>query len=153
MSQAIKLVVNADQYEVDVDPSSSLAHVLREELGLTGTKMACGMGTCGSCTVLINGKPIFSCIKLVIDCDGEDILTIEGLADGDRLHPIQRSFIENSGFQCGFCTPGMIMATTALLDSNPNPTEQQAREAIAGHICRCGSYPKIVKSIQHAAKP
>lgn len=152
MSQAITLMVNGDKYKVDVDPAWSLAYVLREELGLTGTKIACGKGTCGSCTVVIDGKAVFSCLKLVMDCDGQDILTIEGLADGDRLHPIQQAFIDHHGFQCGYCTPGMIMASKALLDSNPDPTEPQAREAIAGHICRCGSYPKIIQSIQQAAK-
>ena len=152
MSQAITLMVNGDEYKVDVDPSWPLAYVLREELGLTGTKIACGKGTCGSCTVVIDGKAVFSCLQLVMDCDGKDILTIEGLADGDRFHPIQRAFIDRHGFQCGYCTPGMIMATKALLDSNPNPTEPQTREAIAGHLCRCGSYPKIIESIQQAAK-
>lgn len=152
MSQAIKLTVNGDEYQLEVDPAWSLAYVLREKFGLTGTKTACGKGTCGSCTVLLAGKAIFSCLKIVADCDGVDILTIEGLAQGEHLHRIQRAFIEHSGFQCGFCTPGMIMATKPFLDHNPDPTDPEARATIAGHICRCGSYPKIVQSMLSAAR-
>ena len=152
MAQSISLTVNGEEHKVEVEPFWSLAYVLREKLGMTGTKIACANGACGSCTVIMDGEAIFSCLKLVVDAEGKDITTIEGLADGDKLHPIQRSFIDNAGFQCGYCTPGMIMATKALLDKDLKPTEQEVREAIGGHICRCGSYPRIVKSILNAAK-
>ena len=150
--QIIKLNVNNQDYEVTIKPHWSLAFVLREKMGLTGTKMACGNGACGSCTVIIDGKAVFACLQLAIAWQGSQITTIEGLADGDKLHPIQQSFIDNVAFQCGFCTPGMIMAAKALLDKNPNPTDGEVREAIGGHICRCGSYPRIVKAILNAAK-
>ncbi len=148
----VRLIVNGREYMVDVQPSWSLAYVLREKLGLTGTKIACANGDCGSCTVIMDGIAILSCLKLAVAVEGKNIITIEGLADGDKLHPIQGSFIENAGFQCGYCTPGMIMAAKALLDGGLNPAEQEVREAIGGHICRCGSYPRIVKSILNAAK-
>ena len=148
----IRLIVNGREYMVDVQPSWSLAYVLREKLGLTGTKIACANGDCGSCTVIMDGIAVLSCLKLAMAVEGKSIITIEGLADGDKLHPIQESFIENAGFQCGYCTPGMIMAAKALLDGELNPAEQEVREAIGGHICRCGSYPRIVKSILNAAK-
>ncbi len=150
--QKIKLIVNNREYEVDIKPHWSLALVLREQLGLTGTKIACGNGACGSCTVIIEGRTVLSCLQLAIAWQGVNITTIEGIADGDKLHPIQRSFIDNIAFQCGFCSPGMIMATKALLDRKPTPTEPEVREAIAGHICRCGSYPRIVKAILNAAQ-
>jgi carbon-monoxide dehydrogenase small subunit len=149
---SIRLIVNGREYMVDVQPSWTLAYVLREKLGLTGTKIACANGDCGSCTVIMGGIAILSCLKLAVAVEGKNIITIEGLADGDRLHPIQVSFIENGGFQCGYCTPGMIMASKALLDGEVNPTKQEVREAIGGHICRCGSYPRIVKSILNAAE-
>ncbi len=152
MIPRIKLTVNSKEYEVDVKPHWSLAYVLREKLGLTGTKIACGNGACGSCTVIADGKAIFSCLQLAIAWQGSNITTIEGLADGNGLHPIQQSFIDNVAFQCGFCTPGMIIAAKVLLDKSPEPTEQEVRETIAGHICRCGSYPRIVKAILNAAK-
>ena len=150
--QLIKLNVNNQDYEVTIKPHWSLAFVLREKMGLTGTKMACGNGACGSCTVIIDGKAVFACLQLAIAWQGSQITTIEGLADGDKLHPIQQSFIDNVAFQCGFCTPGMIMAAKALLDQTPNPTDGEVREAIGGHLCRCGSYPRIVKAILNAAK-
>ena len=149
---SVRLIVNGREYMVDVQPSWSLAYVLREKLGLTGTKIACANGDCGSCTVIMDGIAVLSCLKLAVAVEGKSIITIEGLADGDKLHPIQGSFIENAGFQCGYCTPGMIMAAKALLDGELNPAEQEVREAIGGHICRCGSYPRIVKSILNAAK-
>ena len=129
---SVRLIVNGREYMVDVQPSWSLAYVLREKLGLTGTKIACANGDCGSCTVIMDGIAILSCLKLAVAVEGKNIITIEGLADGDKLHPIQGSFIENSGFQCGYCTPGMIMAAKALLDGELNPTEQEVREAIWG---------------------
>jgi len=152
MAQSVSLTVNGEEYKVEVEPSWSLAYVLREKLGMTGVKISCANGACGSCTVIMNGEAIFSCLKLVVDAEGKDITTIEGLADGDKLHPIQKSFIDNDGFQCGYCTPGVIMATKALLDKNLSPIEPEVREAISGHTCRCGAYPRIVKSILNAAK-
>ncbi len=152
MAQSIRLVVNGQEYRVDVEPYWLLAYVLREKLGLTGTKIACSNGDCGSCTVIMDGIPVSSCLKLAVQAEGKNITTIEGLADGNGLHPIQQSFIDNVAFQCAFCTPGMIIAAKVLLDENPEPTEQEVRETIAGHICRCGSYPRIVKAILNAAK-
>ena len=150
--KTIKLIVNGVEYVVEVDPLWSLAYVLRNKLGLTGVKVGCEKGQCGSCTVLEDGKPIFSCLRLAVAADGKHITTIEGLAKNGKLHPIQESFIENHGMQCGFCTPGMIMAAKALLDRNPNPSKEEVAEAIAGHICRCGTYPSIIKSILKAAE-
>lgn len=151
MVQTITLIVNDEEHKVDIQLEWSLAYVLREKLGLVGTKIACNLGDCSACTVIMEGKAVLSCLKLAVAAEGKNIITIEGLGDGDKLHPIQESFIENTGFQCGYCTPGMIMAAKALLDNNTKPTEQEVREAIGGHICRCGSYPRIVKSVLDAA--
>lgn len=151
MLTTIYLKVNGEKYKVDVKAHWSLAYVIREKIGLTGTKMGCEMGTCGSCTVIMDGEAIFSCLKLAVDAEGTDILTIEGLEEGKNLHPIQSSFMEHHGMQCGYCTPGMIMAAKAFLDKNQNPTQLNVREAIGGHLCRCGTYPRIVKSIMAAA--
>lgn len=134
-----------------VEPKTILVELLRNELELTGTKIACSSGSCGTCTVLVDGKAVKSCSILALQVKGRDVLTIEGLANGDNLHPIQESFIKNHGMQCGYCTPGMIMSAKALLNENSNPTKQEVREAISGNICRCGTYPKIVKSILAAA--
>jgi len=152
MRKELKLTVNGKVRELAVEPRTLLVEVLRNDLGLTGTKMPCSSGSCLGCTVLLDGKAVKSCSILALQADGRDILTIEGLADGDKLHPIQESFVENHGFQCGYCTPGIIMAAKGLLDENPSPTEQEVREAIAGHICRCGTYPRIIKSILNAAR-
>lgn len=151
MLTTICLKVNGERYKVDVRAQWSLAYVIREKIGLTGTKMGCEMGTCGSCTVIMDGEAIFSCLKLAVDAEGRDILTIEGLEERGNLHPLQSSFMENHGMQCGYCTPGMIMTAKAFLDKNPSPTQLNVREAIGGHICRCGTYPRIVKSIMAAA--
>ena len=125
--------------------------MLREKLGLTGTKEGCGTGECGACTVLVNGEPVNSCLYLAVRADGQSVLTIEGLAQNGQLHPLQQAFIENAAVQCGFCAPGMLLSAKALLDRNPRPTEQEIREGVAGNICRCTGYVKIVKAIQQAS--
>ncbi|MBI4318792.1 MAG: (2Fe-2S)-binding protein [Chloroflexi bacterium] len=152
MKQETRLVVNRQEYLVEVEPYETLAECLREKLGLIGVRVSCNRGDCGSCTVLLDGEPIASCMTLATEVDGRDITTIEGLARAGELHPIQRSFIEHHGMQCGFCTPGMILSAKALLDRNSSPGEDDVREAISGNLCRCGTYPKIVKSIMAAAK-
>ena len=149
----IVLRVNGVEYELKAAVTATLADVLREELGLTGTKIMCNEGECGACTVLINGRPMLSCMILARDAQGKEILTIEGLADsrsGD-LHPIQEAFVERSGMQCGVCTPGMILSAKALLDENPNPTEDDVRWALSGNICRCGNYRRITECVLLAA--
>ncbi len=152
--KVIRMVINGKDRDLDVRPNELLADVLRERLGLTGTKTGCEAGDCGACTVLINGKPALSCLTLAIECHGKEILTIEGLGDGERgeLHPLQQSFVEHYGVQCGFCTPAMILTAKALLDKNPNPDEMEIREAINGVICRCTGYVQIVESIQAVAR-
>lgn len=153
----IKLIVNGRPVELSVGYQvmawHTLVFTLRETLGLTGTKDGCNNGECGSCTVIINGKPVLSCSILTIECDGKEVTTIEGLRHPEtgELHPLQKAFIEHDGMQCGFCTPGMIMHAKALLDRTPNPTEQQVKEALSGNLCRCGSYQKIVESVLAAA--
>ena len=128
-----------------------LIDVLRDEMGLTGTKYACGAGDCGSCTVLIDGKPSFSCLTLAVTAKGKNILTIEGMADGIELHPIQQAFVEKGAVQCGFCTPGMVLSTKALLDENSEPTRDDVKTALAGNLCRCTGYVKIVDAVEVAA--
>lgn len=149
----ITIKVNGNSYSLAPEPNRTLLEVLREELGLTGTKQACDTGGCGACTVLINSKPVYSCLVLAIDCEGKDILTIEGLASDDHLHPLQEAFIKYGAVQCGFCTPGMILSGKALLDSNPRPKEEDVRKAIAGNLCRCTGYAKIVEAILATSKP
>jgi carbon-monoxide dehydrogenase small subunit len=148
--QQITLIVNGEKRRVDIETNETLAEVLRERLSLTGAKIGCNRGECGACTVLIDGKSVLSCLTLAIECDGKSILTIEGLEDADtgKLDPIQEAFIENFGIQCGFCTPGMVMSAKALLDKNPNPSEEEIREGIQGNLCRCTGYQQIVESIQ-----
>ena len=138
-TKALVLNVNGDKYELQVKVTATLAEVLREELGLTGTKVTCDEGECGACTVLMNGIPVLSCMTLAIEAENKDILTIEGLADPatGTLHPIQQAFVERSGMQCGVCTPGMILTAKALLDENHNPGENDVRNALAGNLCRC----------------
>ena len=148
----INLNINGEDCPTYVKPHWSLAYVIREKIGLTGTKTGCEMGTCGSCTVLFDGKPIFSCLRIAADAEGHEIQTIEGIETDGDLHPLQEAFIEDHGMQCGFCTPGMIVAAKALLDKNPEPSEQEVKEAIGGHLCRCGTYVRIVKSILHGAE-
>ncbi len=152
MKRILELKVNGKSYDLPVDPHRTLLEVLREQLGLTGAKEGCSLGDCGSCTVLVDGTPFLSCLVLTVDAQGRDILTIEGLAQNGRLHPIQESFVQHGAVQCGFCTPGMILAAKALLDGNPHPTETEVREAIGGNLCRCTGYVKIVEAILKAAK-
>jgi len=148
-----QLTVNGKKHEVIVCPNETLLDVLRDKLGLTGAKKGCDAGECGACTVLVDGKPILSCLTLAIECEGKDILTIEGLAEPKtgELHPIQKAFVDNHAIQCGFCTPGMVLATKALLDQNKAPSEEEIREAINGHICRCTGYISIFDAISSAA--
>jgi len=152
--KSLKFIVNGVEAILEVKTNETLANVLREKLDLTGTKIGCDAGECGACTVLIDGEPIVSCLTLAIDCEGKDIMTIEGLADQStgELHPIQKAFIENHGAQCGFCTPGVIMSSKTLLDKNQNPSRLEIREALNGHICRCTGYVSIVDSVSAAAE-
>jgi aerobic-type carbon monoxide dehydrogenase small subunit (CoxS/CutS family) len=148
----ITFMVNGQTHTLTIKPWRTLLEILREELHLTGTKEGCGQGECGSCTVIMGGKTVNSCLVPAIEADGQEIITIEGLSDGDTLHPLQKAFVERAGMQCGFCTPGMIMSAKALLDRIPDPTEQEIREGIAGNFCRCTGYTKIIESIDAAAK-
>ncbi len=152
MKQTIELKVNGELYKVEIEPRRTLLEVLREKLGLTGTKEGCGKGDCGHCTVLIDGEPVYSCLTLAIEAQGHDIVTIEGLAEGGKLHPLQQAFVDYGAIQCGFCTPGMILAAKSLLDKNPDPTEDEIKEAISGNLCRCTGYVKIIDAIKAAAK-
>lgn len=147
MKQEISLIVNGKSYQVSVEPSETLLDVLRDKLGLTGTKKGCDTGNCGACTVLIDGKSVPSCLVLAVSARGREITTIEGLAEGENLHPLQKAFIDHFAVQCGFCTPGMILSAKALLDENPNPTEEEVRLALAGNLCRCAGYYKIVEAV------
>lgn len=147
MKEMVTLQINGESYELYVEQKKTLLEVLREDIGLTGTKEACDLGTCGACTVLLDNKPVLSCLTLAIACKGRKITTIEGLKKGEQLHPLQSSFIERGAIQCGMCTPGMILSAKALLDENPHPTEAEVREAIAGNLCRCTGYVKIVEAI------
>jgi carbon-monoxide dehydrogenase small subunit len=144
---AIRLTVNKEEYEIVTNPNRTLLEVLREDLSLMGAKESCGQGVCGSCTVILNGLPFRSCLLLAAEAQGNDITTIEGLAEGEKLHPVQEAFIEHHAIQCGFCTPGMILTAVALLEDNPKPTEEEVRRAISGNICRCTGYAKIVEAI------
>lgn len=151
MGQGIQFKVNDDLVSVEVEAHWTLLRVIRDELGLTGTKEGCGEGDCGTCTVLMDDRAVNSCLILAVDVDGRAITTIEGLTQGDELHPLQKAFIEKGAVQCGFCTPGMILTAKALLDQNPHPTEEEIRFAIAGNLCRCTGYAKIVEAIQVVA--
>lgn len=149
--RAISLTINGEVHEVLVAPNQTLLDLLREQLGLTGTRKGCDSGTCGACTVIINGEPVLSCLTLAVRCHGKMITTIEGLAQEGKLHPLQRAAIEHNAVQCGFCTPGWLLSAKALLDINPMPTPQEVRTAIAGNLCRCAAYEKIEESILAAA--
>jgi carbon-monoxide dehydrogenase small subunit len=153
MKRVIEIKVNSVTYEVSVEPWWSLARVLREQLGLTGTKISCETGDCGACTVLIDGKAVKSCLLPVMKAKGKDIVTIEGISSGKQgeLHPLQQAFIEHFAVQCGYCIPGMIMAAKALLDENPKPTEEQVKEYLCGNLCRCTGYTKIIEAVLAAA--
>ncbi len=149
--KTIELDINSSLYRVDVKPKDTLLYVLREKLNLTGTKEGCGVGDCGACTVIVDGAAYNSCLLLAIRMEGKKILTIEGLVKDGNLHPIQKAFIEHAGLQCGYCTPGMILSAKALLDENPDPDEMDIRTAIAGNLCRCTGYEKIVEAIKGAS--
>ncbi len=152
MKQLIQLKVNGEVCELAVHPNRTLLDVLRDDLDLTGAKKGCDEGDCGSCTVIIDGKPVASCLTLAIEAQGKDILTIEGVAKDGQLHPIQTAFVEHGAIQCGFCTPGMILSAKALLDQNPKPTEEEVAKAISGNLCRCTGYVKILEAILAASK-
>ena len=152
METAIKLTVNGAQHTIRTDPQRPLLDVLREDLQLTGTKYGCGEGACGACTVLMDGKKIFSCSTPAGDADGKQVLTIQGLAPPGELHPVQQAFLDAGAFQCGYCTPGMIMATVALLKQKPNPTEQEIVAGMNGNLCRCCGYVKVLEAVRAAAQ-
>lgn len=153
MKYLIELKVNGTSYSIAVDPWRTLNEVLREDLNLTGTKLGCGSGDCGACTVLVDGKTVSSCLTLAVTVKGKDIKTVEGLApSGEELHPIQEAFVETGAIQCGFCTAGMEMSAYYLLEQNPSPSEGQIREGLTGHLCRCTGYNQIVEAISLAAK-
>lgn len=151
MSQRVRLRVNGETRDLEVEVQDTLLEVLRSEFKLTGPREGCGIGMCGACTVLVDEKPISACLALAALAGDKDILTVEGLADGDRLHPIQEAFIEQMGFQCSYCTPGFILATKALLAEQPSPTPDEVRDYLAGNLCRCGSYVKILDAVLDAA--
>jgi carbon-monoxide dehydrogenase small subunit len=148
----IRFTLNGKPYALSVKPWRTLLELIREDLSFTGTKEGCGQGECGSCTVIMGGQTVNSCLVPALEADNQEIITIEGLVDGDHLHPIQDAFVEQAGMQCGFCTPGMIISAKALLDKNPNPSEEEIREGIAGNFCRCTGYTKIIESISAAAE-
>jgi len=148
----LKLDVNGRERQVAAAPHQTLLEVLRDELGLIGAKKGCGTGDCGACTVLVDDQAMCSCLLLAVEAEGRQITTIEGLASGDDLHPVQRAFIECGALQCGFCTPGMVLSTVALLRRSPNPSQAEIRDALAGNLCRCTGYDKIVKAVLQVAK-
>jgi carbon-monoxide dehydrogenase small subunit len=148
----VQLKVNGEQHDLEVEPRLLLVHLLREKLGLTGTHVGCDTSNCGACTVHLNGQAVKSCTVLAVQAEGAEITTIEGLGSEDALHPMQDSFWTNHGLQCGYCTPGMIMAATDLLQRNPNPSEEEVRHALEGNLCRCTGYHNIVKAVLEAAK-
>ena len=151
MKRIVELTVNGQSYELAVEPHTTLLEALRDQLGLTGSKEACGTGECGSCTVLLGGRPVLGCLTLALDCHRSEVVTIEGLAKGQELSLVQQAFHENGAIQCGFCTPGMILSTTALLEQNPNPSEREIKKALEGNLCRCTGYNKIILAVQKAA--
>ena len=148
----VNITINGRKRNFDVDPSKLLLSLIREELDLTGAKYGCGIGECGACTVHVDGKPVLGCMTLAVDCDGKNVETIESLSNGLELHPIQQSYLDEGGVQCGFCTPGFIMTTKALLEEIPNPTESEIRGYLKGNLCRCTGYVNIVKAVQLAAE-
>jgi carbon-monoxide dehydrogenase small subunit len=157
-ARKIRLEVNGKAHELEVgsqvQPSHTLSHTLRETLGLKGTKVSCDEGACGACTVLMDGQSVFSCMLLTVECDGKSITTIEGLKDSEtgKLDPIQQAFVDHTAFQCGFCTPGLIMSAKALLHENPSPTEEEVKEALSGNFCRCISHYQVVKAVMSVSK-
>jgi carbon-monoxide dehydrogenase small subunit len=151
-TQALTMRLNGEEVTVQVKPSATLVEVLRDELELTGTKVACGEGECGACTVLLDGVPVNSCLVPALKAQGREVMTVEGLAPLGELHPLQKAFVEHGAVQCGYCTPGMLMSAKALLDHNANPTEEEIRLAISGNLCRCTGYAKIVEAIKTASQ-
>ena len=151
MAVEIKFILNNKQVTISVDAKDTLVDTLRESFGLTGTKKACGTGDCGACTVIIDGEAVRSCILLTATVNGKNVTTIEGLGDAEHIHPIQQAYIDAGAIQCGYCTPGMIMTTKALLDKNPKPSKEEIKEAISGNLCRCTGYTKILKAVNLAA--
>jgi aerobic-type carbon monoxide dehydrogenase small subunit (CoxS/CutS family) len=147
----ISLTINEKKFSLVVEPRETLLHVLRERLNLTGTKMTCGQGECGACTALLDGNPVYSCLYLAVRAHGKKITTVEGLAK-EKLHPVQQAFIEKDGYQCGFCTPGVIISSVALLNKNKNPTLEETKNALSGNLCRCGNYAKIYEAVSAASK-
>jgi len=150
MTQQITLTVNGEQHTVEVEPRTLLVHLIREQLSMTGTHIGCDTSSCGACTILLDGKSIKSCTVLAVQANGKEVITVEGLARTEGLHPIQEGFKENHGLHCGFCTPGMMLRAVELLEDNPNPTEEEIRWGISGNLCRCTGYNNIVKAIQYA---
>jgi carbon-monoxide dehydrogenase small subunit len=152
VKQAIELNINGDMYDVVVTPNQTLLEVLREKLVLTGTKKGCDLGACGACTVLLDGEAYLSCLMLAVDAVGKKIVTIEGLSDNGGLHPLQKSFVELGGLQCGFCTPGIIMTAMAILYEEPKPTEESIKKKLAGNLCRCTGYKKVIEAVMDGAE-
>ena len=152
MTRVIRFTVNGLPHELEVPTYRTLLDCLRNDLGLTGSKEGCGVGVCGACTVLLDGRMISSCIALAVFADGHDVTTVEGLAEDERLHPVQQAFVDAGGFQCGICTPGQVVSAKALLDENPHPSDDEIREWMAGNLCRCTGYYKILESIRTAAQ-
>ena len=152
MKEILKIKVNGQPHELLIKPKTLLLEVLRDHLGLTGAKRACDSGACGACTVILDGMAVKSCSILALQADGSEVMTIEGLATGNELHPLQKAFLDHGAVQCGFCTSGMLMSSKALLDENPNPNKQQIKEGIDGHICRCTGYNSLVRAITDVVK-
>ena len=152
MKQTIRVTVNGRVYQEDVEPRILLAHFLREQLGLTGTHVGCVVGECGACSVLLDGKVVKSCLHFAVQADGREVRTVEGLAQNGELNPVQEAFVKNYAFQCGYCTPGMVMTSYALLQTNPNPSESDIRKALAGNLCMCTGYVQIVDAVKEAAR-
>jgi aerobic-type carbon monoxide dehydrogenase small subunit (CoxS/CutS family) len=152
LSHEISFTLNNKPVRLAVDAKEILVDTLRERFGLTGTKKSCGTGDCGACTIILNGKAVRSCTMLTAMVDGKEVLTIEGLGNADNIHPIQQAFVDEGAVQCGYCTPGMVLATKALLDKNPNPTVEEIREALSGNLCRCTGYTKIIKAVETSAQ-
>jgi len=152
MKQTIRVTINGRLYEEDVEPRLLLAHFLRENIGLTGTHIGCVIGECGACSVLLDGKVVKSCLHFAVQADGREVTTVEGLAKNGDLNPVQEAFVKHYAFQCGYCTPGMVMTSYALLQDNPNPSEDEIRKALAGNLCMCTGYVQIVEAVKEAAK-
>jgi len=152
MKQTIRVTINGRLYEEDVEPRVLLSHFLRENIGLTGTHVGCVIGECGACSVLLDGKVVKSCLHFAVQADGREVTTVEGLAKNGALNPVQEAFVKNYAFQCGYCTPGMVMTSYALLQRNPNPSEEEIRKALAGNLCMCTGYVQIVEAVKEAAR-